>query len=89
MGINWLIDAGHTDDFLFELLSLVRGKSEEVLGWEQWFENGDPFADKTTDTVRCWGNKTDPAEVEFQKHHGVTIMEAIKVGPSPYPFSPF
>ena len=28
----------------------------------------------------CWGNKSDPAEVAFQKHHGVTIMEAIKTG---------
>ena len=53
-------------------------------GWEQWFQSGDPFADKTTDTVRCWGNKTDPTGREFQLHHGVTIMEAIKAGPTWY-----
>ena len=31
-------------------------------------------------TQRCWGNKSDPTEHNWQKHHGVTIMEAIKTG---------
>ena len=80
-GLQWLIDAGALGQFPLDLLHLVRSKGEKSLGWEQWFQSGDPFADKTTDTVRCWGNKTDPTGREFQLHHGVTIMEAIKAGP--------
>ena len=81
IGIQWMLDRGHTDEMYFDLLRLVQGKSHQILGWEEWFRSGDPFADHTTDTIRCWGNKSDPTEREFQKHHGVNIMEAIKTGP--------
>jgi len=81
LGVQWMIDRGHTDTFLFDLMQLVRGKSEEILGWEQWFVSGNPFEDTTVDTARCWPNKSDIAERAFQKHHGVNIMEALKTGP--------
>jgi hypothetical protein len=81
IGVQWMIDHGHTDEFYFDLMRIVQGKSEEVLGWEEWFRTGDPMADRTTDTTRCWGNKSDPTMKAFQIHHGVNIMEAIKTGP--------
>eukprot|EP01051_Picozoa_sp_SAG22_P000003 SAG22_NODE_1_length_62449_cov_158.689270_3_plen_76_part_00 len=58
----------------------VRAQGEAVLGWEQWFLTGDPKATETHFTERCWGNTSDPTESNWQKHHGVTIMEAIKTG---------
>lgn len=82
LGVQWLVDRGHTDDFLFELMELVRGVGATVMDWERWFTSGDPFADRTTDTQRCWPNKTDPTASAFMIHHGVNIMEAIKTGPA-------
>ena len=81
LGVQWLVDRGHSDAYLFELMELVRGVGVKVMDWEGWYTSEDPFADKTTDTIRCWGNKTDPTLKEMI-HHGVNIMEAIKTGPA-------
>lgn len=81
LGAQFLIDRGHTDPGLWDMMRIVRNQSEAVLGWEEWFRDGDPVATMTHWTQRCWGNKSDPTEYNWQKHHGVTIMEAIKTGP--------
>ena len=51
-------------------MNTIRGKSEAVLGWQEWFLHGDPVATMTHFTQRCWGNKSDPTEHNWQKHHG-------------------
>ena len=35
--LQWLIDRGHTDPELFELMTMVRDKSEAVLDWQDWY----------------------------------------------------
>lgn len=42
LGVEWLIDRGHNDTELWDLMALVRKQSEGSLGWEQWFISGDP-----------------------------------------------
>ena len=50
-------------------MSTVRGQSEAVLNWQEWFLNGDPVATQTHFTARCWPNKSDPTEFNWQRHH--------------------
>lgn len=78
IGVQWLIDRGHNDAELWDLMRIVQGGSENVLQWEARFINGDPSAHID---LRCWGNRSDPAMRNFMRHHGVNIMEAIKTGP--------
>lgn len=65
---QWLIDRGHTNPELFELMNLVRAQSEAVLEWEQWFTDGDPKATMTRFSERCWANKTDPTAFNWQRY---------------------
>lgn len=48
------------------------------------FVHGNPVDTMTHFTQRCWPNKTDPTEHNWQRHHGVSIMEAIKTGAAWY-----
>jgi hypothetical protein len=83
---QWLIDRGHSNPELFELMSTVRGQSEAVLNWQEWFLNGDPLATQTHFTARCWGNKSDPTEFNWQRHHGVrTITRYVSSAPCTLP----
>lgn len=65
---QWLIDRGHTNPEIFELMNLVRAQSEAVLEWEQWFTEGDPKATMTRFSERCWPNKTDPTAFNWQRY---------------------
>lgn len=87
IGVQWLIDRGHSDSFLWDLMPLVRNKPESLLHWESYFATGNPYTDNGGVDTRCWPNKTDPAQVNFMTHHGVNIMEAIKTGPAWWRYS--
>jgi hypothetical protein len=87
IGVQWLIDRGHDDSFLWNLMPLARNKTESLLHWETFFATGNPYTDNGGVDTRCWPNKTDPAEVNFMTHHGVNIMEAIKTGPAWWRYS--
>ena len=94
LGAQWLLDRANGTlrvnitsaqrQDLWDVMWLARTRSEQLLRWEQWFREGDPTAQHTTPLSRCWPNRSDPAQVLFQTHHGVNIMEAIKTGPAWY-----
>eukprot|EP00935_MAST-01C_sp_MAST-1C-sp1_P001190 g1190.t1 len=74
VGIQWLIDRGHNDSFLWELMHLIRDPTENpannLTDWQTWYESGDPFAK--------WNE--DPSGAQHLLHHGVDIGEAMKTG---------
>lgn len=86
IGAQWLIDRGHTDTELWDLMNLVRAQSEGVLHWQQWFVDGDPTCvpgdPNYSNCIRCWGNKSDPAMREFMTHHGSTPWKRSRLAPS-------
>jgi len=77
--VQWLIDRGHNAAELWGLM-----QSGGIYNWPQWFRTGDPVATTTHWTQRCWPDKSSPYGMNWQRHHGVTIMEAIKTGPAWY-----
>ena len=82
VAVQWLIDRGHNDAELWDLMAQVHAQELPVIDWETWFVSGDPY-DPPPDP-RCWPNNSDPTQQQFMSHHGVNLMEAIKTGPAWY-----
>ncbi len=82
VAVQWLIDRGHDDAELWDLMTQMRTQELPVIDWEEWFVSGDPY-DPPSDP-RCWPNNSDPTQQNFMLHHGVNVMEAIKTGPAWY-----
>lgn len=75
VGIQWLIDQGRSDPFLFDLMDMIREQSDTIMrkhgnySWEDWYEKGNPFT-----------HHNDSDATQHLLRHGVDIGQGIKTG---------